>query len=645
MHGQIKDMNSEEIQWQKEHEEMHRKHANHDVMHAEILIIFIIALIIFQLLLIWWKSKNFKSYQLVSLLGLWAIPFFVAMTKHWYRFILTWVIFTTFNIYLYRKTNQPHISGKIPRLVYKWFLFLHKMSYFLGVVGYLIMMFTLLGLNTIFGLKANDCLDAGILFLCYGLYYGVLIKDLAEITSEKMACKIGYFTSDGLPKKVLENNICAICGDRLNLTGQLLRTDKDFDDENDVEAVHALSCQHLFHEYCLRGFVIVGKMATCPYCKEKINYSTTFKNPWEKPHLLYGQFLDWVRYLVVWQPLIVIIVQGVTKFFGMTSRKYGFVLKKEEPINKKTKVDNIFSYSDNEEDESIVIKNEIDKVSEKVDSDNDIYDYDGIYEEIQKEKLKHITKKKEDDKKPKYIEKIMAAQKRRELDRFLAEEKKIQKEREEEKGKYGDKEIFISSSYKKKLEEIAQLQKIEEEREKEDEKINEKITKHSVLRSRMYKEFLNNIDNSVPVEEKSTAFRSVKEKKKKVESKTEKSIYDDEDEDEMRPVIKPSIKEEKKVKGGLEIRKKPTIEIEENKIEDIKVNTENISNVQINIVEEKEPQEEVKPKTTDVRMLPKEIRLEKIREIMKQRNTKSDIKAYQKRYMLRKLRGEIVPAM
>uniref|UniRef100_A0A0N5B8P5 RING-type domain-containing protein n=1 Tax=Strongyloides papillosus TaxID=174720 RepID=A0A0N5B8P5_STREA len=317
MHGQIEAMDSAEIQWQKEHEEMHRKHANHDVMHAEILIIFIIALIFFQLILIWWKAKNFKSYQLVSLLGLWAIPFFVAITKYWYRFIFTWVIFTVFNIYLYRKTSQPHISGKIPRLVYKWFLFLHKMSYFLGVVGYLIMMLTLLGLNTIFSLKANDCLDAGILFLCYGLYYGVLIKDLAEITSEKMACKIGYFTSDGLPKKVLENNICAICGDKLNLTGQLLRTDKDFDDDNDAEAVHALSCQHLFHEYCLRGFVIVGKMATCPYCKEKINYSATFKNPWEKPHLLYGQFLDWVRYLVVWQPLIVLIVQGVTKFFGL----------------------------------------------------------------------------------------------------------------------------------------------------------------------------------------------------------------------------------------------------------------------------------------------------------------------------------------
>ncbi|CAF1440934.1 unnamed protein product [Rotaria sordida] len=30
-----------------------------------------------------------------------------------------------------------------------------------------------------------------------------------------------------------------------------------------------------------------------------------------KPHVLYGNLLDWVRYLVAWQPLILMIVQGV----------------------------------------------------------------------------------------------------------------------------------------------------------------------------------------------------------------------------------------------------------------------------------------------------------------------------------------------
>lgn len=38
---------------------------------------------------------------------------------------------------------------------------------------------------------------------------------------------------------------------------------------------------------------------------------------WEKPHLFYGQFLDWVRYLVAWQPLIVMFVHGLSGYFGL----------------------------------------------------------------------------------------------------------------------------------------------------------------------------------------------------------------------------------------------------------------------------------------------------------------------------------------
>jgi RING finger protein 121 len=42
-----------------------------------------------------------------------------------------------------------------------------------------------------------------------------------------------------------------------------------------------------------------------------------FKNPWEKPHLLYGQLLDWIRYLIAWQPLILFFVQGVNYVLGL----------------------------------------------------------------------------------------------------------------------------------------------------------------------------------------------------------------------------------------------------------------------------------------------------------------------------------------
>ncbi|CAF1484368.1 unnamed protein product, partial [Rotaria sordida] len=42
-----------------------------------------------------------------------------------------------------------------------------------------------------------------------------------------------------------------------------------------------------------------------------------FPNPWEKPHALLGNLLDWVRYLVAWQPLILMIVQGINYILGL----------------------------------------------------------------------------------------------------------------------------------------------------------------------------------------------------------------------------------------------------------------------------------------------------------------------------------------
>ncbi len=41
----------------------------------------------------------------------------------------------------------------------------------------------------------------------------------------------------------------------------------------------------------------------------------------QKPHVLYGNLLDWVRYLVAWQPLILLVVQGVNYILGLEQEK------------------------------------------------------------------------------------------------------------------------------------------------------------------------------------------------------------------------------------------------------------------------------------------------------------------------------------
>lgn len=55
---------------QQEHLLMHEKHRGHESMHATMLLILIFAILVTQMLLIWWRKKSFKTYQNVSMFGL-----------------------------------------------------------------------------------------------------------------------------------------------------------------------------------------------------------------------------------------------------------------------------------------------------------------------------------------------------------------------------------------------------------------------------------------------------------------------------------------------------------------------------------------------------------------------------------------------
>ena len=80
------------------------------------------------------------------------------------------------------------------RLVYKWFLAVHKVTYGLGIVGYVVIMCTLLGLNLMFLIRPDVAMEFGVVLLFYGLYFGVLGRDFAEICADKMAAKLGVST-------------------------------------------------------------------------------------------------------------------------------------------------------------------------------------------------------------------------------------------------------------------------------------------------------------------------------------------------------------------------------------------------------------------------------------------------------------------
>ena len=83
------------------------------------------------------------------------------------------------------------------RIVYKWFLLIYKVSYTVGIMGYILMMATFLGLYLFFGVKPQAWMDNGILMMFYALYYGVMARDFAEICTEKMVSRIGVSLAEG----------------------------------------------------------------------------------------------------------------------------------------------------------------------------------------------------------------------------------------------------------------------------------------------------------------------------------------------------------------------------------------------------------------------------------------------------------------
>jgi RING finger protein 121 len=68
--------------------------------------------------------------------------------------------------------------------VYGWFLAAYKVSVAVGVSGYILLVLDMFGI----GLLLAKLVEPGLslLLLWYGLYFGILGRDLAEVASEQM---------------------------------------------------------------------------------------------------------------------------------------------------------------------------------------------------------------------------------------------------------------------------------------------------------------------------------------------------------------------------------------------------------------------------------------------------------------------------
>lgn len=156
--------------------------------------------------------------------------------------------------------------------------------------------------------------------------------------------------------------------------------------------------------------------------------------------------------------------------------RYGLLLPKKQPQKTTPKLGNVFGDNDtsDEDDGTDWVKKALRAESEKnkmkkqtkldiqkaLNEDPTIYQYDEVYDDMERTKSQsEINKQKE--KKPRYIQNLLKTAERRKKEQEHRIGRMIQKERELEGDMYADKESFVTSAYRAKLEEFKKMEEEE----------------------------------------------------------------------------------------------------------------------------------------------------------------------------------------
>ncbi|KRZ72065.1 Nuclear speckle splicing regulatory protein 1 [Trichinella papuae] len=159
-------------------------------------------------------------------------------------------------------------------------------------------------------------------------------------------------------------------------------------------------------------------------------------------------------------------------------KKYGLILKKSAKAPLSASKLSVFDSSSDEEPKeastskaktvaqsSLKLQHAV-QIENALIEDPTAFQYDEVYEEMQeKRKNRKEDKEAKKDRKPKYVHSLLAAAHKRQMEFEAVEERKQQREREAEGDQFADKEVFVTGTYRRKLEE---LQKHNEELERKD---------------------------------------------------------------------------------------------------------------------------------------------------------------------------------
>ena len=79
--------------------------------------------------------------------------------------------------------------------MYRWFLMIYQVSYVLGILGYIVLLIVFSGLGLLLPANPDVILEFGVVLIFYGVYYGVMGRDCAEVCVDYMAAAMTVWST------------------------------------------------------------------------------------------------------------------------------------------------------------------------------------------------------------------------------------------------------------------------------------------------------------------------------------------------------------------------------------------------------------------------------------------------------------------
>lgn len=365
-HGHAVEMQDRMVHPPGQHVHVHEDHAHvHDPLRDGLVFYAVMfGLVFMQFALKYWKQRNPRSFQGVSLLLLWAFPGLSSLMSHAWKFFATWLLFTLSVVYHMRLARAKPLKSTTPKRVYRFFDTLYKAASGTAIGSYTALMSFIL--MPPLQLVVPQFVISGLVAGCMcGIYFCVVGRDVTEYCAETIANSLGYTKKhdDDDVVKAVPRGLCALCGEDLKSAGEIEEGGADGDmgaldphaapfnrgfaqpagsrpaanrrggaqqapseEQRTVrlrgahgETLYRLACKHEFHANCIKGWCVVGKKGMCPCCLERVDLrSIVGSTLWAQPSVLWTQLLDAVRYFVVWLPLLLLGIRVLLSAAGVS---------------------------------------------------------------------------------------------------------------------------------------------------------------------------------------------------------------------------------------------------------------------------------------------------------------------------------------